>query len=345
MRFMLFAYLFVHSVAFSQSPESLHEVLPIHHPTDGNKTVLLSYTNPHDKRVVIDSYSAACACSRDVKIPTSRVEAGETISFELNFLVPNRPQESLRLDFTISGHLADSKEKDHSRLLAKYHLEVPVYDQIGMLRKHDFLAVVGEGKCAITILNSSAIKWAEIQARVAEFPELIANCSFSTTRFGKNDYQTVCIEFEGFKKLLAESKKPEKITLTIFARAENQVSFESTKGLDIPIKWLSEIEHFPKKFSIDNGIESIDVNIVGRGIALTDLSDEISVVLGEKKLDKTEFRVSQLSPKWLRVAIDRAVIRKDPNLKELFVELPSRGWRLAVAIESSQPQETKSNAK
>ncbi len=335
--FLLFAFLYGLPVASSQTLESVNEVLPIHHPTDGRKTVLLSYTNRHDKTIVIDSYSAACVCSRDVKIPKSVIEPGESISLELNFLVPNRPQESLQLDFSVSGHLADTDEKEHARELAKYHLEVPVYEPLGMLRKHAFLSVVGGAKCSTEILNATVLKWVEVRVRVVEFPDLLTETKISTTLIGKTNYQTVVVEIDGFQKLLTAPEKPESISLLLFARVENQASLVSIGEVKVPIKWLSEIEHFPKKITVESATESIEVNLVGRGVTLSEIADEVTVTVDSSKLDVSKFAVSKLSPKWLRISVDSAVVRKQSDSTNvLLIKVPSRGWQFSVDVEFPQ---------
>ena len=49
----------------------------------------------------------------------------------------------------------------------------------------------------------------------------------STTLIGKNRYQTVSVEIDGFEKLIMNPEKPDTISILLFAREENQTSLVS----------------------------------------------------------------------------------------------------------------------
>ena len=139
-------------------------------------------------------------------------------------------------------------------------------------------------------------------------------------------------------------EKPDTISILLFAREENQTSLVSIGEVRVPIKWLSEVEHFPKKISVENGIESIEVNLVGRGIAISELASELAVSFDSRRLGISEFAVAKLSPKWLRVSLDRSMLEKESDCKKvLLIELPSREWRFSVDIEFPQIRIGKQN--
>jgi hypothetical protein len=318
-------------------PYVFEEVLPIHHPGTGLKTLVLPFTNKYNVPVMIDSHSITCLCSKNVSYPKRWIMPQESILIELDYEVLPKIERQFHLQFKLKGH-RENLDQPHEVELAVYQITVPIFQPFDQPTQFGQIAVLKGKVSRVVVVNSSGIPLTRASGRIVGWPEFVVSCSFSEFLVGKTRYQTIIAEIDGLEKYFATKhvERPQEIDLRLFGAVDHQVSEVSVYSSKIPVRWLSDIEFFPKTVDVPSDMKFVEINLVGRSMQLANYESQLEVNVNGEKRERTEYSIIPVSSKWLRLQIPREVAMPNEKPAVVVVVLPEFQWRFEIPVSKSQ---------
>lgn len=317
----------------AQEPFRFSETLPLLPPGQGSRTVELPFHNDSADKVVFETHSASCGCTKIIKFPKLTIDPGESIRIPIEIEIGQNNQDLLEVALLIDGVrlVKAGKQKPERVRLAEYKLTIPTSSApVRLLRRNDSF-IVSQGKCSpIALLNASSFVWFEFRAEPS-IEGVKANARIDKARIAGLEVQIATLTLSGLESLTGLQKEGKEIPIEfkLFARSTGGEVFIEVGKVSVSLKLLASIELFPHRIDIEDDVDKVKINVVGRAQLLTDFVEDFRVeVDGRDLVPNTEYQVTELSPRWLRFEIARSFLAADHGrtAAEVTITCDRLGW-------------------